>query len=390
MLEIMDITFVGKYPPVVGGESTKMYWLAKALGARGHCCSVVSDCQEGNGRVSLSLEDLDYLQPKGVELYSTSKKDLWGGEIEFKTERLVSLATETIGNRDSDVIVGWYLLPYGSAASIAANHSGLPLVLQHAGSDMKRFFGNPNLRPFLINMVDSAKGIMAYPSFYHQFRSVNKNVFLNSPKIDMKGFDEAPDYVLPPQLRDKKIVTFLGKTSETKGAFDLLDAYESMGESDEYGLLYVGDGKKKSEFERLVEKKGLRNVILQPGIPPWRVPGLLRASRVSFVGERDFYVKQHFSRKAMEAMACGSPVIISPEVKAKGSYSELVDGRDCLEIDPRDKKELANGLRKLLGDDSTYDLLSVSGREYASSYNSSFGDYISGVETFLNSVVSDK
>lgn len=382
----MNIAFIGKYPPISGGESTKLYWLAKNLGERGNKCTIISDCQERNDKSSLSLEDLTYLQPKNISLFSTSKTSLWESEKEFRTERLSDLAIRSIGLENSDAIIGWYLIPYGVASSLAANHCNKPLILQHAGSDMKRFFGSPNLKCLLMNQFSSADGIMAYPSYYEAFHHLNKNVFLHNPKIDVKGFENSPDFERPNELNEKRLITFLGKISETKGAFDLLDAYENIGENKDLALVYFGEGKTK-ELENQIKDKNLKNVYTYSSLPPWRIPGLLRESDLFFVGERDFYVQRHFSRKAMEAMVCKSPLLISSEMKNKGVYRKLVDGEHCLEVNPKDKRDLSYKIKKVLDNSNFSSKISENAYEFARKANSDFEFYIEDVETFLRNVI---
>ncbi len=198
------------------------------------------------------------------------------------------------------------------------------------------------------------------------------------------------DFDIPEELEGKKILTFLGKLSRSKGVHDLLNAYEVIGESDEYALMYVGRGKERDALEKKVRENRLRNVSFFPPIPTWRVPGILRASRAFIVGERDFYVQKHFSRKAMEAMACKTPVIISSEVKNKGVYNNLIDGEHCLEINPRDTKAFAEKLKFLIDDDSLADKLSRNGYEFASQVNSDYSQYIKSIETFLKNTINNR
>lgn len=42
----MRICIVGKYPPIEGGVSARVYWLAKALGERGHKIHIISNALE--------------------------------------------------------------------------------------------------------------------------------------------------------------------------------------------------------------------------------------------------------------------------------------------------------------------------------------------------------
>jgi glycosyltransferase involved in cell wall biosynthesis len=75
----MKICIIAKYPPIEGGESSKAYWLARALGQRGHEVHVVTNALEVEEeyREQLSDYDLKYkYQPQGVYV-----------QIHFRLER---------------------------------------------------------------------------------------------------------------------------------------------------------------------------------------------------------------------------------------------------------------------------------------------------------------
>jgi len=381
----MKITFIGKYPPIFGGESTKLYWASKELGERGHQINIITDAWEKNSKADLDLEDLKYIQPNNVKLHSTNMLNLQDHEKTFLTERLSDLACRSINEDRADILVGWYYLPYGSATSIVSKFSDIPYVLQHAGSDMKKFFSSQNLMSYMMNQFANADGIMSYPSYERTFRRFNKNVFIHNPKLNISELESCPDYDFGEELQDKQKITFLGKLEMQKGVHDLLNAYIRLNRK-EVALLYVGEGNEKEVLKRRVREKELDNVHFRKPIPPWRVPGLIRASDVYFVGERDFYVEKHFSRKPMEALACQTPLIVSPEVKRKGMYIPLQHEIHCLEIYPKNTDELVKGIEKLLDDKNYAESMTKKGYEFALEKNQGFREYITSLETFLKNI----
>jgi len=386
----MKLTIIGKYPPISGGESAKLYWLSKRLGERGHTINIISDCQERKGKSTLKLEDLDFLQPnRQVRLYSTSPLSVDEPEKPFITERLSNLALKVIATEDTDLILGMYLLPYGSSAHISGQISGKPYLIQHAGSDMKRLFQSPNLKAYLMNVLALSSGIMSYPSHFNFFKAFSNNVFLNSPHIDIDSFEQSPDFDLKvnglENLTNKKIITYLGKLDKQKGVYELLNAYRNT-DTSESALLFVGAGKEKEGLEEMVRGNKIRNVFFGGSIPPWRVPGLLRKTAVFVVPERDFFIKSHVPRKPMESLACRTPVILSSEVKNKRAYIGLKDGENCVVVNPKDIREFSIKLRKLIGADGYREIIGERGYEFALQ-NNSFEDYTERVEGFLESVL---
>lgn len=70
----MKICFIGKYPPIQGGVSSFNYWMAKALGKRGHDVFVITNAEEGGleYQEEISPKEAKYLQPPNVRLINTS------------------------------------------------------------------------------------------------------------------------------------------------------------------------------------------------------------------------------------------------------------------------------------------------------------------------------
>ena len=304
----MKLTFIAKYPPICGGESTKLYWLAKNLGKKGHECQIISDGFGKRESIKIFLEDFKYLKPENIKLfYSNPEKNSKG---------LFRLAKEVIEKEGSDLIVGWYLVPYGNAALEISKNTGKPFIFQNAGSDIKKSSWNLEYKKSLINQINWSQGIMSYPAFVDQFKKFSQNVLKHNPLVDLKGYDDAPDFNMPIECKNKKVILFYGKMVGRKGIFNLLDAYEKMGESEEYVLLCVGS-EEQERVRKIVLKKGLKNILFLENLPPWKIPGMLRNSDILFLGEKSFHIPLHFSRKALEAMVCKTSVIISPEMKNK-------------------------------------------------------------------------
>ena len=54
---------IGKYPPIEGGVSARVYWLAKALGERGHEVHIVTNAQEVESEYKESEFERMFLAP---------------------------------------------------------------------------------------------------------------------------------------------------------------------------------------------------------------------------------------------------------------------------------------------------------------------------------------
>jgi len=136
---------------------------------------------------------------------------------------------------------------------------------------------------------------------------------------------------------------YIGRFSEEKNIFTLLDAYKKAIEmSDEWGLILVGSGPQKRAIEEYIQKQKIRNVLL---------PGFQQKSEIcKFLAISDVLVLPSVSEPwglvVNEAMAAGLPVLVS---KRCGCYPDIVrDGINGLSFNPFDKDELYTKMKEII------------------------------------------
>jgi glycosyltransferase involved in cell wall biosynthesis len=151
----MRLCLVGKFPPIQGGVSARMYRLAHALARRGHQVHVVTNAMEVEDgyRVSMRPEDYDRLAARHVEGYVRVHQTVsdvrgqwhvpWHNPYATK---LAGLAIDVIRNHELECVFSWYLETYGMAGHLAASFTGTPHVMKTAGSDVGRLWHQPGMR----------------------------------------------------------------------------------------------------------------------------------------------------------------------------------------------------------------------------------------------------
>lgn len=250
----MNILKFSKYPPIEGGESSKAYWLSKAIGGKGHNIFLVTNAfeVENECRIKLTGDDLEYYSPKNVQVHNTSPFLMPPFFPAFNPEtiKLISKGIEIIKNNDIDIIEGSYLLPYGFAAHYLAQYYKKPLVITHAGSDLTRLLHSPHYSNTLRNVLSSADKIITFPSGSRMFTemgidlkkiteiktAVNTKEFSpNSEKANLSSFFNA-------DLKGT-ILTHFGKLHRTKGIYELADAVKKV--KGDFSVLFFGEGKHK-------------------------------------------------------------------------------------------------------------------------------------------------
>jgi len=126
---------------------------------------------------------------------------------------------------------------------------------------------------------------------------------------------------------------FVGRLSPEKGVATLLAAWQRLGNS--IPLRVVGDGPLQAELEGYARQHGLSDVFFHGRLNPEQTLAAMKGSRFLVVPS-EWY--ETFGRVAVEAFACGVPVIAS----RLGAMQEIVeDGRTGLHFTPGDPDHLA-------------------------------------------------
>lgn len=299
------IVCISKYPPLEGGIAAKTYWLAQALGGRGHQIHVVTD-RKGADEVHTITTTTSIPNHANVTLYRPEQQVPW--HIPHSEHRALSLldkALEIIEREKPDLIEAGYLVPYGLVAYLASKITGVPYVLQHGGSDIKKFVEGglwPNL---LRKVLSSAEWVITDVDHKAEIEKWNAQSRMVLPYV--------PDpSVFTPVIRKKHkrpVLAIIGKANyywEHKGWHRIIDIWSKMGEGFEFIVVSQGIGLER--FQAYVREHLSNRVNWLPFLPPWEMPSLLQSVDVLFHFEADLPFPM-FSNLVVEALFCGTPVV---------------------------------------------------------------------------------
>ncbi len=359
----MKVLFLTKYPPIEGGVSAQNYWLARALGEKDVQISVVTNALLVEDAYRENINWLDgevssKFQPKNVFLYSL--KNQTPTHIPYSPaylSRLVNLGLKAIAERGADAVYAHYLEPYASAGFILKKITGLPLVIKHAGSDIWRLLRSEDFKYFLGWVIKSADALLTSESLSPMFKELGvpqKKIkyirrAVNPAQFASKGarFDfSKAGFAIPPNV---PLLTYIGKANLNKGLFELIEALSGM--SSDFRFLFVSNGPKFEELKaRINSHSNIKDKFVYLGfVPPWEIPNILRATDFLFQLENDFPVPIHGPVQPSEAIACGTPVILSEEIFSKlRPHFPSTSGKFIVVKDPRDPQALREVLKKSL------------------------------------------
>ncbi|CAD6492410.1 MAG: Glycosyl transferases group 1 [Candidatus Argoarchaeum ethanivorans] len=396
---IMKLCYISKYPPIEGGESGKAYWLAKALGEKGHEIHVVTNAWEVESeyREHFEVEDIYQYQPKNVTVYNTDPfvDPQYIPYSKPYTEKIASLSIEVIKENNLELIDSWYILPYVISGYVAKTIVKKPQILRHAGSDMSRLLNSPYLHTLFIEIFKRVDKIVTYPGMKQLFLNygvLEEKVFLNTKvSVDsnvfhpnVKPFDSST--FEKGNLTGCSIITYIGKVGVTKGVFELTEALSKIHR--DFILLFVCGGKMVNKLKEDVKAKKLdHKTVFLDFVPPWQIPHIMKASTCIVLPERDFPVTAHTPILPREAMCAGRCTILSEELYGKRRYSELENGVHTIVVNPKDIDELKRKLEKVIIDPDYANEIGKNARKLAEKYED-FDTYISSMEDLYRNVIN--
>lgn len=144
------------------------------------------------------------------------------------------------------------------------------------------------------------------------------------------------------KFANKKIILFVGNAMPIKRLDLLIDAYKSLSDGDAV-LTIVGGGYKIKKYKKMAENLGLAEKIIFAGLcsDKNKLSEYYNAARCLVVPSES----ESFSLAAVEAMACGCPVVGSD---APGIRGRIDNGIDGFLFKSGSAEGLADKLRKVL------------------------------------------
>ncbi len=179
----------------------------------------------------------------------------------------------------------------------------------------------------------------------------SENTMIIPPGVDIESFHpgKTPDM----SLFQADYIFCLSRIDENKGHEALLEAFNSVCRMLPEIHLVIGGGSPNpkpreaqllNKLEQIIDKKRMRDRVHLIGyIPDEKMQPFYQQARL-FVLPSTF---EPFGMTALEAMACGTPSIVS---KFAGVSEFLSDNVDSIVVNPTDKEEFAHAILKLLND----------------------------------------
>jgi len=397
------LCIIGKFPPIQGGVSMRTYRMAHGLAVRGHEVHVVTNAKEVEPPYRMHMRPQDWQRceandrPGSVTVHWTDPVDRSQSHIPMASpfvSKLAAVAARVHSQRPFDLILSFYMEPYGIAGHLAAQMAGVPHVVRLAGSDAGRLWRHPQFEALYDHVLRSAavaiiggtvadravaRGVDPDRIAFDGGVTVPEAEFTPvGPKLDSRALraEVAAEAALSDALwgdlpTQWPYFGLYGKLGDSKGSFALLAAMHDLAKAGaKIGLVALAHGTSSIEtkFRARAQALGLADRVLQlPFLPHWRVPEFVRGCLAVCCLEQDFPINIHSPIIPREVLLCGTCLVASTEVIRKlPGYARLPDGYACVAVEDVNRIDLLSSrLAAIAANPAATAAVAERGRDFA-------------------------
>lgn len=327
--------------PSVGGSGIVATELAKLLARRDHEVHIISS--DVPFRLSSFCDNIYFHQvdTPTYPLFKDSPYILSLANKLVQVHRLVGL----------DIIHAHYAIPHATAAFLAREMigpGGPKVVTTLHGTDITLMGSDPSFTESIAFAINRSDAVTAVSESLKQ--DTYQNLAVNVPIQVIHNFLDcsfwkptaAPGICSRLANCGEKIVVHMSNFRKVKRVDNVIQIFSSIAKEMPARLVLIGDGPEVGACVELVRRLGLRDRVLFMGNQEQVVP-LLSAAHL-FLLPSD---QESFGLAALEAMACGVPVVAS---SSGGLPEVVVEGETGFLAEPHDVQTMAAQALKILRD----------------------------------------
>ncbi len=353
--------------PTYGGSGIVATELGKSLAQRGHQVHFITYALPMRLTGIGTMANAEYIDNIFYHEVEMSTYPLF--EFPLYESALSSKMVEVARYEKLDLIHAHYAIPHASAAHLAKQIIGgnLKIVTTLHGTDITLVGQEPSFEPLMKFTIEASDVVTSVSEFLKretiETYCVNKDIIAIPNFIDTTVFYPVPSAVNLRRLlapNGEKILVHVSNFRAVKRVKDAIKAFKVILDSGiKAKFLLVGDGPDRTECEALARELGIWSHTRFLGKQS-ELASILSASDIFLIPSGN----ESFGLSALEAMACGVPVISSdigglPEVN--------VDGKTGYIVKMGDVDALAESIKKLLSDESLRKQMGIAALNHAKS-----------------------
>ena len=354
--------------PTYGGSGVVATELGKALALRGHEVHFISYAMPT--RLSGFIDNVFYHEVE-INNYPLFEFPLYSIALASKMVEV----TKFIG---LDIIHAHYAIPHATSAYLAReilksednNSNQIKFITTLHGTDITLTGLEPSFLPTMKFSIEKSDGVTAVSKFLkdktQQQYKINKDIevipnFIDINKYKREEDEKAKCFKKNFAPNNEKILIHTSNFRPLKRVQDVIRVFNEVKKKVESKLILVGDGPERGECERLSRELGIFEEIKFMGKQDALVE-LLSVADIFIIPSQS----ESFGLSALEAMACGVPVISSsvgglPELNHHGETGYIAEIGDV--------ERMSKYIIELLTNEKRYELFSRNARKRAEEFS---------------------
>lgn len=341
--------------PTYGGSGAVAIDLASALANRGHEVHVISYGTPFRMSTAGNLILHEVAVPT-YPLFRYPPYDM----------ALASKMAEVASDHQLQVLHAHYAIPHSMVAYLAREILGnqrVAVVTTLHGTDITLIGSDPSYRPATQFALRRSDGVTAVSEYLA--KETNRTICGDCSIEVIPNFVDIVRFAprKRSELRDsfaaegEPLLVHISNFRPVKRVCDVIRVFHHVYRDHPARLLMIGDGPERPAAERLSRELELHSRVLFTGSLPDAAP--LLAQSDAFVLPSD---GESFGLAALEAMACGVPVVAA---RAGGLPEVVRDGVEGILADVADVETMGRRLSSLLADKTAFEAMKMAARRRA-------------------------
>ena len=279
---------------------------------------------------------------------TTTFGDYTDEEMQAYLDSFREAIIEEVNNFKPDIIHGQHIW----AIPAQAAGLGVPMILTAHGTDLMGYDKWPEMRYFAEAAMEACEKVICISADNEEL--VRKTFPQYADKVVRKRNGYDPDTFYPKKANrtevlarhgvdgeGKDLILFAGKMTNFKGIDVLMDAAVTYEPALPNAItVLAGDGQERPSLEAQVKRNNLQHVYFIGNVTQSELADLYRVADIDLVPSR----REPFGLVAIEAMACGTPVVATNQ----GGLPDFVDSSVGALVEPENAEDLALGIIKTM------------------------------------------
>jgi L-malate glycosyltransferase len=348
--------------PTYGGSGVVATELGKALAERGHSVHFIS--------YAMPMRLQGFMDNVFFHEVEVSNYPLF--DFPLYTIALASKMVEVANYQNLDLFHCHYAIPHATSAYLAKEmlkSERIRVITTLHGTDITLVGLEPSFLPVMKFSIERSDGVTAVSRFLKEKTLTNygieKDIEVIPNFVDTRKYQRSPGEDVRSHFAspEEKILVHTSNFRPVKRVPDVIRIFNEVRKKVPSRLVIIGDGPERSQCEMLSRELGIQDLVKFLG-KQTDVIHILSLADIFLMPSQS----ESFGLSALEAMACGVPVISS----SVGGLPELqIHGQTGYIAEIGDVDRMAKYAIDLLSNPSKYQLFAKAARERAKEFEAS-------------------